>query len=104
MAYATTQRTHEIGVRMALGAGTQNVILMIIKNGAALALVGIGIGTIGALLLSRYLRSMLFEITTTDPVTYGTVVVLLIAVSLLACYLPAHRAARTDPMEALRYE
>lgn len=104
MAYVTTQRTHEIGVRMALGAGTHNVISMILRSGAKLVLAGVCLGTAGAILLCRYLRSMLFEITATDPTSYGIAAVLLIAVSLLACYLPARRASKIDPMEALRHE
>ena len=104
IAYSTTQRTHEIGIRKALGAGALDVVLMILRNGIKLALLGIGIGILGAVILSRYLQSMLFEITTTDPVTYGIVCILYIVVSLLACFIPARRAAKTNPMEALRYE
>ncbi len=104
IAYTTAQRTLEIGIRMAVGAHTRDVVTMILKNGLKLGLWGIAIGMAGAIGLSRYLKSMLFELSPTDPVTYGVVALILLSVSLLACYIPARRAAKIDPMEALRYE
>ena len=104
MSYAVTERTHEIGVRMALGAQHSNVLWMVIREGMLLAAVGIAIGVGGALALTRFLRSLLFEIKPTDAVTFAGVAILLAAVSLAACYIPARRAMKVDPMVALRYE
>jgi predicted permease len=104
MAYSLARRINEIGIRMAVGARSCDIVKMILKNGFILGLLGIGIGIIGAIGLSRYLKSMLFELSPTDPMTYGIVVIVLLGVTILACYIPARRAARIDPMEALRYE
>lgn len=104
MAYSTTQRTQEIGIRLALGAQNTDVIAMVLKNGMKLTLVGAGLGIVGALVLSRFLRSMLFEVTSTDPVTYIGVFLLLLGVSTMACYIPARRATKINPINALRCE
>ena len=104
ISYATIQRTHEIGVRMALGAGRGDVMRMILGEGMFLAFVGIVIGVGGALALTRFLRSMLFEVKPTDPATFIGVAILLTLVALAACYIPARRAMKVDPMAALRYE
>ena len=102
--HTTAQRTLEIGIRMAVGAHQRDVICMVLRNGLILGLWGITIGIAGAIGLSRFLKSMLFELSPTDPMTYGIVALLLLTVSLLACWIPARRASKTDPMEALRYE
>ena len=98
------QRTREIGVRMALGAPASNVRRMVVRQGVGLALVGAVVGLAGALLLSSVLASLLFEVTPTDPVTYGAVIVVLVGVAWLACWVPATRAARVHPSQALRAE
>jgi len=110
LAYAVSQRTHEIGIRMALGALQTDVLKMIVKQGMALALVGVALGLGGAYVLTKYLESwmqlsrMLYGIKPTDPATYGVMAVLLTVVALTACYLPARRATKVDPMIALRCE
>lgn len=104
LAYSVTQRTREIGVRLALGAGQGSVLRLVLKQGLALALIGSVIGLIGALAMTRLMSAMLFEVRVTDPLTYGTVSVLLILVVLMACWIPARRATKVDPIIALRCE
>lgn len=104
MAYFVSRRTREIGVRIALGARPRDVLAMILSQGLRTALVGIGFGIAASLGLTYTIRSMLFGVTATDPLTFAAVILLLIFVALLACYIPARRAAKVDPMVALRYE
>jgi putative ABC transport system permease protein len=104
MAYTTTQRRHEIGIRMALGARSADVLNLVLGTGMRLVAVGLVVGLIGAWALSRVLVSQLYGITARDPITYGAVALLLAGVALLATYLPARRATRVDPMTALRSE
>jgi putative ABC transport system permease protein len=104
IAYAVTERTHEIGVRLALGAGKHDVRRLVLKQGMVPALFGTVIGLAGAWALTRMLSALLYEISATDPLTFAGVPLLLIAVALLACYLPARRATRVDPLVALRCE
>jgi putative ABC transport system permease protein len=104
MSYAVTQRTQEIGIRMALGAGEESITKMVLRNGAVLAVAGVALGLLLAFGLARLIASMLFQTSAADPPTFSVVPLLLLGVALLACYLPARRAARVDPMNALRYE
>jgi putative ABC transport system permease protein len=104
MSYAVAQRTHEIGVRMALGAQRTDVARLVLSRGVFLTLLGLGIGIAGALALGRYLETLLFEVKPADPATLTAVVALLLAVAIAACLLPARRATRVDPMIALRYD
>jgi putative ABC transport system permease protein len=104
ISYSVARRTHEIGIRMAMGAEKSDVLKMVVGQGLRLALVGVGIGTVGALVLTKFLSSLLFGVKPTDPLTFVAVSLILVAVALAACYIPARRAARVDPMVALRYE
>lgn len=110
LAYTVSQRTHEIGIRMALGAQRSNVMKMIVRQGMVLAMLGVVLGLIGAYVLTRYLESwvklsdMLFGVEVSDPFTYGLIAVLLSVVALIACYIPARRATKVDPLVALRNE
>ena len=104
MAYSVSRRTREIGVRVALGARSRDVLTMILSQGLRTIVIGIAIGLAGSLALTRTVESQLFGVTATDPLTFVAVVLLLVAAALLACYVPARRAAKVDPMQALRYE
>jgi putative ABC transport system permease protein len=104
LAFAVSQRTREIGIHMALGARTRDVLLMVIRQGMLLVLVGVVLGVAGAYAVTRTIRSLLFEVGTTDPLTFVLVSVLLAVVGFVACYLPARRATKVDPLVALRYE
>ncbi len=102
LSYVVGQRTNEIGIRMALGARAAEVSRMVVRQGGTVVLIGLAIGLIGALALTRVMEAILFDVSPTDPVTYIGVTVFLLAIGLLATYLPARRAAEIDPVEALR--
>ena len=104
MSYSVTQRTHEIGIRMAIGARPLDVFKMILGQGMKLALIGVGLGLVGAFIVTRFMATMLFGVEPTDATTFGAITAILIAVALLACYLPGRRATKVEPTISLRYE
>jgi len=104
ISYLVNQRTQEIGIRMALGAQMGHIMRMVLKQGMLLVLIGIGVGLGASLALTRLITKLLYKTSATDPVTFSLIAVLLIVVALLACYIPARRATKVDPLDALRYE
>jgi ABC-type antimicrobial peptide transport system permease subunit len=102
--YTTRQRTHEIGIRVTLGATKQDVLRLVLSHGLRLTLAGVGLGLILSLVLTRFLSGLLLGVTSTDALTFSSVAILLCAAALFACFLPARRATRVDPMVALRHE
>ncbi|HLJ17133.1 MAG TPA: ABC transporter permease [Bryobacteraceae bacterium] len=104
ISYSASQRTNEIGIRMAVGAQRRDVLHLILGQGARLALLGMGIGVVLAILVTRWIASLLYTISATDPLTFGAVAVILLGVAVTACYIPARRAMRVDPMVALRHQ
>ncbi len=104
MAYTVERRTHELGVRMALGAARGDVVALVVRQGAALTAAGLGLGLLGALASTRVLEGMVYGVTPTDPATMAVVAAALAGVAVLACWLPARRATRLDPVRSLRSE
>jgi len=104
ISYGVNQRTYEIGIRMALGAQSGDVMKMVIWRGLSLALIGVTLGLAAALALTRVMKNMLFEVKPNDPVTFALIALLLVVIALIASYIPARRATKVDPLQALRHE
>ena len=104
MSYLVAQRTHEIGVRVALGAGPRDVLRMVIPRGLKTTAIGLAVGIAASLALTRLIAGFLYHVKNTDPATYALVALILMTVALLACYVPARRATKADPLVALRHE
>jgi ABC-type antimicrobial peptide transport system permease subunit len=104
ISYLVSERTHEIGIRLALGAQSRNILRMVLRQGLGLAIAGAAVGLICALIVSHLMAGLLYGVRPTDPLTFAGVALLLIGVALLACYIPARRAIRVDPLVALRHE
>ena len=104
LSYLVSERTHEIGIRIALGAEKTNILQMVLRQGLGLTLAGTAVGLVGALIVTHLMTGLLYGVRPTDPLTFLGVAVLLIGVALLGCYIPARRAMRVDPLVALRHE
>jgi putative ABC transport system permease protein len=104
ISYMVSARTHEIGIRLALGAESWSILRMVLREGLGLAIAGAALGLVGAVIVSHLMTGLLYGVKPTDPLTFAGVTILLVAVSLLACYIPARRAIRVDPLVALRHE
>ena len=104
ISYSVAQRTREVGIRMALGAQTTDVLKLVVRDGLQLVVIGVAVGLIAAFALTRLMTTLLFGVTPTDVLTYASVALALVAVALAACYIPARRATKVDPLVALRFE
>ena len=104
ISYGVTQRTHEMGIRMALGAKPRDVLSLVVRQAMVLALGGVGIGLLASWALTRLIKGLLFNVSVTDPMTFVAIAVLMSLIALLACLIPARRATKVDPLVALRYE
>jgi putative ABC transport system permease protein len=104
ISFSVAQRTHEIGVRLALGAQASNVLRMVVWRGMSLALIGVALGLVAAFALMRVLKNLLFEVSPTDSATFALIAFLLVGVALIASYIPAQRATKVDPLQSLRHE